>query len=106
MRRTWTLPPAPSGVPSVRLPCRGAGRTTSVPICRVRPAPGAAGVTRSGGSGGPFLPHAGRRTASATPSAAAARPRRLEDVPAEVIVPDDVGQHAVHVGAIDAHGAL
>src|SRR4051812_14223753 len=74
---------------------------------------GGLGSLTSGGSGGPFLPHAAARTEAVTRQAIAARRGRLvvavtpigtdgsQDVSRQVVVGDDVFEHAADVGVVN-----
>src|SRR5262245_15351586 len=115
MRSTRAKAPGPRGAPSLRTRFSVVLRTTSLPICRTRSTPGGTGVVRNGAIGGPFLPQPA--ASSPVPSAArahAARRRRrpaprtmeLEDVTAEILILDDVGEHPVDIGPIDGDLSL
>src|SRR5687768_1105610 len=60
----------------------------------------AAGLRRSGGSGGAFLPQAGRRMASAASARTGAR-RASQHIAAQVLVLNDAGERLAHVGGVD-----
>src|SRR2546426_4419306 len=105
-----TAAPGPNGDPSVRLSDRVASITTSGPIWRTCTFCAGRDRTRTGGSGGPFLPQpdaAAARRAHRTARGRSARTAgrgaegTLQDVTAQVLVLHDVGQHPADVGGGD-----
>src|SRR5213593_3948415 len=98
-----TIVPSPSGLPSVLLCGRTALRTTSAPICRIRTSRAGPGRTRMGASGGPFFPQPASVRAR-QPSMRSDRRAGVvtsQDVTAEILVPDDVGEHATDIVGVD-----
>src|SRR5262249_30098148 len=122
IRKTRTSSRGASGPPSWLFSGKRPRITTFVPSCRADTECMRSGPRFSGGSGGPFFPHPGER-AIPTPrmSAAMRRNRRgglpsgilmrpgisgdeegasgaSENVPAEVLILDQLGEHATDIG--------
>src|SRR5262249_33489525 len=111
LMRISTSASGASGCLSVRNCGRGNVTTRRSPICLTEACSTRSGALLNGGSGGPFLPPppaASRTGASSSPATAIVRTGRAltrirssEDVPAEILIRDDIGQSAVHVRRVD-----